>query len=61
MIRHDYTAGTRERKMAPKETEKDEEGGSQGHGGREKGQRAFTGQAGHTKWGSLVTCRSSDS
>lgn len=27
MIRHDHTAGTRERKMAPKETEKDEEGG----------------------------------
>ena len=29
MIRHDYTAGTRERKMAPKETEKDE--GGRGH------------------------------
>ena len=27
MIRHDHTAGTRERTRAPKETEKDEEGG----------------------------------
>lgn len=27
MIRHDHTAGTRERNRAPKETEKDEEGG----------------------------------
>ena len=27
MIRHDHTAGTRERKRAPKETENDEEGG----------------------------------